>query len=463
MPGVLQVVIEEGFAGVVAESRSQAYAGVEALEVDWQERADPWQEADLERLVTVGQGQEVVIQREGEARRVLQDGQPLKAEYRTPLAFHAHLEPMAALADVSPEGIRVWVSTQSAVRVRGLIAEALGREEETVVVTPVFLGGGFGGKVGADAAVEAARLSQAAGRPVHVGWTRREDFQAGFLRPPTHHVFEGVLNGAGRLEAVEHQQSSGPVSFPFIPGFLKTVLGADFGSWRGALIPYEIPHRQTVAWLSELPVPTGWWRGLGLMANTFALESFVDELAHAAGADPLAFRLAHLPDSENGRRIARALNTAAERTGWGSPAPQGRGRGVAWSIDVNTIVAEVAEVSIEGGNIRVERVTAAVDPGLVINPDGAEAQTQGAITMGLSATLLEEALVEDGVLRASNFDRYPLLTMAATPEIDVILLESGESPFGMGEPPIGPIAAAVANAVFDLTGQRLRQLPLRLG
>ena len=202
---------------------------------------------------------------------------------------------------------------------------------------------------------------------------------------------------------------------------------------------------------------------MGLLANTFALESFIDEMAHAAGTDPLQFRLQHLPEAELGERYRRVLETVGAESGWGTGLPAGRARGVACSIDVGTIVAQVAEVSVADNQIRVHRVTAAMDPGMVINPDGAAAQTQGSIIMGLSSTFFEEATVTDSRVDATNFDRYPLLTMKETPEVNVTLLESGDEPLGVGEPPLGPVTAAVANALFSLTGQRLRRMPLRLG
>jgi isoquinoline 1-oxidoreductase beta subunit len=271
-----------------------------------------------------------------------------------------------------------------------------------------------------------------------------------------------TLNADGKIQAIEHQQASGHVANDFIPGFLSAVLGSDFGAWRGALIPYAAPHVRTVAWHNDLPLRTGWWRGLGLLANIFAIESFIDELAHSAGADPLQFRLDHLPNDERGARFRKVLETVAQNAGWGEPLPEGRARGLACCIDATTVVAQVAEVSVVDAAIRVHRVTAVVDPGLVVNPDGATAQTEGSIVMGLSSTLLEAITVEDGRIVQANFDRYPLLTIKDTPDIAVTLLESGTQPFGMGEPPIGPIAAAVANAVFALTGTRLRRLPLDL-
>jgi len=462
MPGVVQVVIESGFAGVVAESRVQAYQALDRLELQWDD-GKLWQQAEIDALVTVGNGEGVVIQQEGDVAAALRGGAtaPLEAEYRSPMAYHAYLEPLAAAADVRADQVQVWASTQSAVRLRGKIAAQLKRDEKAVFVTPVYLGGGLGRKIDETAAVDAARLSAAVGRPVHVGLFRSQDFLNGYLRPPTHHRLRAVLDASGRIQSLEHRQASGEVAFPFVPGFLEVVLGADFGSWRGALIQYAIANRQTTAWLAKLPVATGWWRGLGLFANIFALESFMDELAFAAKIDPLEFRLRHLPSDETGQRLKTALQTAAARAGWGKPLPAGHALGIACCIDVHTVVAQVAEAGVENGKIRVYKVTAVVDPGLVINPSGVEAQTLGAITMGLSSTLLEEVTVQDGALQAANFDRYPLLRNADAPQIEVVPLQSGPAPFGMGEPPIGPIAAAVANAVFAATGQRLRSLPLR--
>jgi isoquinoline 1-oxidoreductase beta subunit len=461
-PGVVKVVTASDFAGLVAESRQQAYLALGKLELEW-EAGRLWQQEEIESMVTVGEGQGVVIQKEGDVNQVLGNNTIVEAEYRTPMAYHAYLEPLAAVADVRPVGVEVWASTQAANRLRGAVADAIGRDEGEVNIYPVYLGGGFGRKVDELAAVEAARLSQAAGHPVQVAMNRPEDFRSGFVRPPTHNLLRAGLDGNGKMLALEHQAASGEVAFPFLPSAMGTVLGADFGSYRGAIMYYAVPNKQTTAWLVRLPVSTGWWRGLGLMANIFALESFIDELAEVANVDPLTFRLQHLPDNEMGQRIGNALRMAAEKANWGASLPAGHAHGLAMSYDVGTIMVEIAEVSVEDNQIRVHKVTAAADPGLAINPDGVKAQTEGSITMGLSATLLEEVLIQDGVLQASNFNQYPLLRNADAPDIDVVVINSRTSPSGMGEPPIGPIPAAVANAVFAATGQRLRRLPLKLG
>ncbi len=461
-PGVVEVVIEDGFAGVVAKTRAQAYAGVAALNLTWQE-GPPLQQADIEALVQVSDDGGVVIQREGRAGANLRKGVLVEAEYRSPMAAHAHLEPQAALVDVQADKVTALVSTQSPGLVRDELVKLLGREKDAVEVTATYLGGGFGRRLNVQVAKEAARLSQAVGAPVHVGWNRSEEFRDGYVRPPTHNRLRGSLDENGNILATEHVQSSGDVAFPFFPNFLVLLFGADFGAWRGSRFHYDgIEHCQVTSQRARLPVKTGWWRGLGLLCNTFAIESFMDELAFEAGADALEFRLRHLADSEHGRRMKAVLNAAAERAGWQTPPPEGRAYGIACSTDVQTVCAQVAEVSVENGKIRVHKITAAVDPGFVVNPDGVTAQTQGAIVMGLSSTLFERLTVKDSRFEPTNFDTYPLLTMKETPDIEVVILESGEEPFGMGEPPLGPVAAAVANAVFALTGQRLRELPLEL-
>jgi isoquinoline 1-oxidoreductase beta subunit len=452
--------VEDDFAGVVAESREQAYQALAHMDLEW-DSGKLWQQEEIEAMVTVGEGRGVVIQKEGNVNQVLDSGTLVEAEYRTPMAYHAYLEPLAALADVGPEVVDVWASTQAANRLRGAVADAIQREEDEITIHPVYLGGGFGRKVDERAAVEAARLSQAAARPVQVAMNRPEDFRTGFVRPPTHNVLRASLDENGMLLAIEHHASSGEVAFPFLPSVMGTVLGADFGSYRGAILYYAVPNVQTTAWLVDLPVSTGWWRGLGLIPNTFAVESFIDEVAHAANQDPLEFRQRHLPDDESGLRVRNALQIAAEHANWGAALPDGHAHGLAMSYDYGTIMVEIAEVSVDNEQIQVHNVTAVADPGLVINPDGVEAQTQGAITMGLSATLLEEVLIKDGVFQAGNFNEYPLLRNADAPDIDVIVLSSRDTPSGMGEPPIGPIPAAVANAVFAATGQRLRRLPLK--
>lgn len=463
MDGVEEIVIdvENGFAGVAASSRSAAWSAVKAMETEWDE-GHLWQQEEIEALIEPAGEGGITIQREGNAAGVLKRETAITATYRSPFAVQAPLEAPAALADVQDGQVTVWVSTQSHERAKGLIAEALGVEADTVRVVPTYLGGGFGAKLDTGVAVEAARLSRAAGAPVHVGWDRTEAMLHGYLRPPTKSVLSGALDGNGRIVAMEHRQGSSDVAFSFMPAFMEIVLGADFGATVGARIDYDVPNRTVTAWRKKLPVWTGWWRGLGLFANTFAVESFVDELAAAAGADPLQFRLDHLPDSSAGERMGAVLDAVAELSGWGTAPPEGRARGVA-CFGSNTVVAQVAEVSVDegSGEITVHRVDCAVDCGLVVNPDGAKAQIEGNVMWGVGSTLIEQAYVKDGRLELSNFESYPLLTMREAPDVRSVLVDTGiDTPYGMGEPPIGPVGAAIGNAFTTATGRRIRTLPM---
>ena len=383
------------------------------------------------------------------------------AEYRTPLRVHTPLEAQAALADVQGDRARIWTSTQAATRTQGLVAEATGLDEETIEIIPTYLGGGFGRKLG-DVAVEAARLSQGAGLPVHLGWNRPEELRSGYFAPLTHHRLQGVVDSSGRIQALKHEVGSGDILFAFFPAVMAAAFGADIGVTRGARIEYDVPNRHTVVWRRELPVATGSWRGLGLLPNTFAIESFIDELAHGAGLDPLQFRLQNLDNEGRGAQLSGVLKAASTAAGWGAPQAEGRALGLACCYDYGTAVAAVAEVSLDAaaGQVRVHHITMAMDCGLVINPDGARAQMEGNAMWGVGSALLEEARVENGRVALNNFETYPLLTMKEAPTVEAILVNSGAAePSGVGEPPIGPIVPAIANAVFALSGKRLRQTP----
>ena len=322
MPGVVKVVIEKGFAGVVARSRAQARAARDAIEVTW-DKGRLWQQSDLDALVTVGETHGVNILRKGRARSMLAESTTLSVEYRTGLVAHASLETQSALAVVTESGAKVWTSTQFESLAARQVAKALGIKAKQVEVVPTFLGGGFGGKEGGSAAVEAARLSRATNAPVHVSWDREEAFRNSYVRPMTHHQLAARLND-GRIGALEWCQASGDSVLGLVPGFLARVIGYDPGAASGAWIYYDIPHRDITVWRRPMPLLTGQWRGLGFMPNSFAIESFIDEAAHAAGRDPLQFRLDHLPDDADGRRMATVLNAAAERAGWVEAAPVGR-------------------------------------------------------------------------------------------------------------------------------------------
>jgi isoquinoline 1-oxidoreductase subunit beta len=461
--GVVKVVLDvaANFAGVVAQTRTQAREALKLLELRWT-GGTTISQPELERRITPRRGAGALIRKRG--RGLTQDerldaSQLIVAEYKTPLAAHAHLEPLAALADVQEKEIRVWCGTQlTSSDERSVKAAVPGNR--TVRVFPMQMGGSFGRKGSQSAAPEAARLSAAVGKPVHVAWTREEEMQHSFYRPPSHTLLQATLQD-GKINVLEQLTASGDILFGIIPipEFAKTFVGFDFGVMSGQFSPYDLTNYHVRSQRVPLPIPTGPWRGLGLMPNIFALESFMDELALAAKADPLEFRLKHT----NNPRIRAVLEDVGQRSGWDNPAPDGTARGLAFGIHGKTLVGMVAEVRLSGQEILVERMTVTIDAGLIVSPTNAALQAKGSVVMGLSSTLLEKLTVENGAIVQSNFKEYPLLGLKATPkQIDVRFLESGDEPHGMGEPVIGPVAAAVANAVAALSGQRLRELPLRL-
>ncbi|MDJ0645112.1 MAG: molybdopterin-dependent oxidoreductase [Flavobacteriaceae bacterium] len=464
MPGVIKVVKEKDFVGVVANSRMEAENAKHAIKTTW--KTDKvWQTKDIEDMIKVGQGTPITIQKEGNAKSILEDDQDkITAEYHSPLGAHAQLEPNGAVAYVEEDKATVMISTQVVKITRDEIAKRIGVSKDKVNVIPTFLGGGFGRRLHTPNGIQAAVLSKAVGKPVKCFLDRKEEFQHDTFRPPTHHVLKAKLRENGMIEAIEHNVSSGDVAFgsPLLPGIAPALMGADLGAWRGGMINYSaIPNYRAVSWRVKLPFATSWWRSLGLLANTFAIESFMDELAEKAGKDPVQYRLDQIGDDERGFRLKEVIKAAAEKAGYKDKAENGRAMGFACSVDVNTPCAQVVEVSIENEKIKVHKVTCAMDPGLVVNPDQVRAQCEGAIIMGMSASMYERMYVEDGQLRPIIYGPYRMALMRHAPkEIDVVLLQNSETPGGVGEPPLGPIGAAVANAVYRLTGQRLRSMPL---
>ncbi|GLR15621.1 xanthine dehydrogenase family protein molybdopterin-binding subunit [Portibacter lacus] len=469
MPGVVKIVVEDDFVGVIANSYTEAHNAKDAIQVEWETDRE-WQTEDIEKMVEVGQGKPVTIQKEGSAKRVLANSDDvISLAYKSPIGGHAQLEPNGALAYVDGEKATVMLSTQVVKITRGEVADRLGISKKNVNIIPTFLGGGFGRRLHTPNAVQAAILSKAVGKPVKCYFSRKEEFQQDTFRPPTHHVLKAKMDESGKLiEAIEHNVSSGDVMYgsPLVPRIAQPLIGSDVGAWRGGMIQYsKIPHYRAVSWRVKLPFATSWWRALGLLANTFAIESFMDELAVKAEMNPVEFRLAQINDDERGSRLKKVIEKAAEESGFQDGVmANGRAMGFAASTDANTPVAQVVEVSIENNEIKVHKVTCVIDPGLAVNPDQIRAQCEGAIIMGMSASMYEKMQVVNGQLTPTIYGPYRMALMKNAPkEINVHILENAETPGAVGEPPLGPIGAAVANAVYRITGKRLREMPLSLG
>lgn len=466
MPGVIKVIQEPDFVGVVASSLIEAENAKKAIKVNWEVERN-WQTSDIETMIAVGKGAPFVIQKEGDAEDLLSDGENIITyEYKSPIGAHAQLEPNGALAHVEGDKATIIMSTQVVKITRGEIAKRLELDEEKVNIVPTFLGGGFGRRLHTPNAIQAAVMSKAVGKPVKCYFTRKEEFQNDTFRPPTHHVLKAKLTENGMIEAMEHNVSSGDVAFgsPMVPSIAAPILGADLGAWRGGMIQYgAIPNFRTISWRVTLPFATSWWRSLGLLANTFAIESFMDELAIAAKKNPVEFRLSQIQEDDSGFRLKEVIKAVVEKSGYKDEVVNGRAMGFAASTDANTPCAQVVEVSIVDKEIKVHKVTCAMDPGIAVNPDQVRAQCEGAIIMGMSAAMFEKMDVEDGQLTPTIYGPYQMALMKNAPkEIDVVLLQNADKPGAVGEPPLGPIGAAIANAVFRLSDQRLRNMPLNL-
>jgi isoquinoline 1-oxidoreductase beta subunit len=409
------------------------------------------------------------------AAALQQAAKTLKAEYSAPLLAHATLEPQNCTVHYTPDAkdgprATVWAPTQVPGLGRWAAAKALGLDSEQVAMNVTLLGGGFGRRLEVDFIAQAAHVAKALpGVPVQTFWSREQDSTHDFYRPPCVARYQAGFDSQGRLTAWVAASAG--------PSIVQQFLGRQFGlpgsgpdktTAEGAFDqPYEWPTARISHAIVPLPVPVGFWRSVGHAHQAFFKESFVDEAAHVAGQDPLAFRLALL---QNHPRHAAVLRKAADQAGWGqplAPAADGapRARGIALHHSFGSIVAQVAEVSVDPADakrIRVHRVVAAIDCGTAINPNHIRQQMESAVVFGLSAALYGEVTLEAGQVRQTNFHDQPLLRGADCPVIETTILPSTLPPEGVGEPGTPPIAPAVANALFALTGKRLRSLPLKL-
>jgi isoquinoline 1-oxidoreductase beta subunit len=444
VPGVRQVLpIDSGIA-VVADNFWPALQGRDALQIEWVlGRQAALDNGKIEqRLLRALKEPGTLAERRGDANRAFgRAAQVIEAVYQTPYLAHATIEPMNCVAHVCEDACDIWVGTQDQADTQAVAAALCGLPEDRVRVHTQFLGGGFGRRLKTDFVAEAVELSRELRLPVQVVWTRADDLQHDFYRPAHAVRLQASLDRNG-LPAAWFMRLAGPG------------LALD-----GTDLPYVIPHMREEHVEVDSPVPVGAWRSVGASNNAFVIESFVDELAHAARRDPLEYRLAMLGDAPRHRAV---LELVAARSGWGSPMTPGRGRGVAVYRSFDGVVAQVAEVSVADGVIRVERVVCAIDCGIAVTPDAVRAQLEGAIAFGLSAALHEEIHITEGRVAQASFQDYPLLSLAEMPKVEVHIVPSQHAPGGVGEPGVPVIAPAVANAVFAATGQRLRRLPLRL-
>ena len=380
------------------------------------------------------------------------------ATYILPFLAHATMEPMNCTVNVRADGCDIWAPTQNQSGVLASAVAITGLKPEQINVHTTFLGGGFGRRFERDFVEEALLLSRSTGKPVKLVWTREEDIQNDFYRPMNASRIKGAIDKSGRVTAWSHTVVCPSIFARVFPQMMKN--GIDNAAVEGVEnMEYGIPNRLVEYVRLDTAVPVGFWRSVGSSHNAFTVESFVDELANAAGKDPLEFRLGMLAAHPRAQRV---LQVAAEKAGWGKPLTKGQARGIAYHLSFGSYVAEVAEISVDRktGAITVHKVTCAVDCGSVVNPAIVKAQMMGGLTMGLSAALKEKVEFAGGGVKSSNFADYELLRMSEAPEVEVHIVKSGEKVGGVGEPGVPPLAPAVANAVFKATGARLRRLPM---
>jgi len=459
--GVRQIVRLDDAVAVVADHMGAAKKGLEALRIEWDGgnhaalgTADVARELEQATLKAGAVAQHI-----GDVDTAMANAATkIEATYQVPFLAHATMEPMNCTVHLRGGECEIWIGTQAIARVQAMAAKAAGLPPEKVIVHNHLLGGGFGRRLEADGAVRAVEIAKQVDGPVKVVWTREEDIQHDLYRPYWFDRLTAGLDKDGKPIAWNHRFAGSSVIARWLPpGFAK---GLDPDSTEGAIdLVYALPNFHVEYVRVEPPgIPTGFWRSVGPSHNVFVTESFIDELAAAAGQDPLAFRRALLDHNPRARAV---LELAAEKAGWGEPLRQGRGRGISLQHAFGSLLAQVAEVEVaKDGSVRVHRVTCAMDCGTVVNPDTVQAQLQSGIMYGTTAALYGKITLKNGRVEQTNFDSYQILRINEAPAVEVHLIKSSEPPGGMGETGTSAIVPAIANAVFAATGKRLRKMPI---
>ncbi len=469
--GVVRVMqIPMGIA-VCATSTEAALKGKDALKVQWDKGALPdMDNAYIEKLMMADlDKQGAKVHEAGDAKKAISEAaKKVEATYYVPCVAHTTMEPLNTTAYVQADRCDVWSPNQNLTACQDMAAGITKLPPDKIHIHTTFLGCGLGRRAFTDFVPEAVIISKALEKPVKVMWTREDDIKHDRFRAPMTHRIQGGLDAQGQLIGWSHKVSAVSIMKPVNPNAIKD--GVDYyclwGLWDApnsphwnARIQYEIPNLYIELLLADLPILCWPWRAVQNGPNAYAIECFIDELAHAAGKDPLEFRLQNL---KNNKRATRVLETVAEKAGWGKPIPKGQGRGIAQHGCFGTWIAEVVDLSVDEktGKIKVHKVVAAVDCGPVVNPGPLVEQIEGGNIMALSTALKEEVKFAKGGVATSNFDSYPIIRMSEVPEIEVHMVKSTDKIGGIGELGIPAVAPAVANAVFNATGVRIRRIPL---
>ncbi|PHM20611.1 MAG: aldehyde dehydrogenase [Curvibacter sp. PD_MW3] len=470
-PGVKKVVqVGDSAVAVVADTWWRAKTALDALPIEWDYGPNARiSQADIQQTLKEGlafTGPTVVGNSNGDApAAIAAAARKIEAVYTYPFQNHATMEPMNATARWTPERCEVWVPTQNGEAALAAAAEASGLPPAQCEVYKLYLGGGFGRRGRSDFVTQAVQIAKAMpGTPIKMIWSREEDMQHGSYHPVTQCKLTAGLDAQGNISGLHMRISGQSILATVAPQTIKD--GRDMLVFQGlntsgpeASIGYSFPNLLIDHAMRNPHVPAGFWRGVNLNQNAIYLESFIDEIAHATGQDPLALRRKLMA---NHPKHLAVLNAVAERAGWDKPAPKGVFRGLAQTMGFGSYVAACAEVSVrDDGQLKIHRIVAATDPGHAVNPQQIEAQVEGSFSYGLSAALFGEITVKDGAVEQKNFDSYPVVRMADMPKVETIVLPSGGFWGGVGEPTIAVAAPAVLNAIFAATGKRIRELPLK--
>jgi isoquinoline 1-oxidoreductase beta subunit len=461
--GVKKVLQISGGIAVVGEHFWAAKKGADALAITWDDgpNAALSSEKLTEAAALLAKKPGVVAQTRGDFEKGLKSAFKKidSVVYEAPHQAHATMEPQTCTAEVRKDGCDIWVGTQFQEATQKVAAKITGLPVSSIAVHTTYLGGGFGRRSEMDFIIDALEIAkEMPGTPVKVIWTREEDLRHDFYRPASYNVLRGGVSKDGKPVAWSHRIVSPSIMTRVFPQFVKN--GIDNSSVEGAIdLPYGTPNVLVDYHMHETGVPVGFWRSVGHSQNAFISESFFDELCALTKQDPFETRRALMTGAP---RLKAAMELAAAKAGWGKPLEKGKGRGIAVQESFGSFVAQVAEVTVsDDGKVKVDRIVCAIDCGAVVNPDTVEAQVQGAVAFGLTATLKSEITLTGGKVNQSNFHNFKLLKIDEMPVVEVYIVPSTEKSGGCGEPGTPPVAPAVANAIFAATGKRIRKLPIK--
>ena len=442
--GLHKVINLGDVVAVTADSYWSASRAVEALQITWEGGQSDLSSASVwtQQTADLDQGEFEIMDRDGDVDAALFSGAAVRASYDVPYLAHATMEPMNCTVSITEDGAEIWVGNQNMLFARNAAAEVLGLDPAQVTMHPVYLGGGFGRRGEMDFVTIAARIAQQADAPVKVIWSRETDMANDTYRPAILSRMEGSIEG-GRITAIRHHYVDAQSGMP--------------DSERPFAFQYDVPARDIGRVICPSPIPVGTWRAVDFTQMGFFNETFMDELADAARTDPLEFRLAHTSDP----RARAVLERLGEVSNWGEKRPARHGVGMAIVKSFETIVAQAAETSVsEDGGVRVHRVWSVVDCGRLINPSAGEAQITGSVIYGLTSAFWGEITLDGGAIQQRNFPDYPMMQLSNAPRQEVHFIANDEAPGGLGEPGVPPITPALANAIFRVTGERIRTLPI---